>query len=367
MSVSPPPSTVSKAAAAPASSKTPRFRTWNAKQKEQLVVEMTQGKIKVLMLNKVSQMQELTIIDPAVPFPHKSKSKFYEQLIKNLVSDKEMFPLTPNAVQCEKLWDDLLTARMLYREKLMTSGTAHKRKRVGEFRTGDGAGKEDSDDSSGSDGEQEAAEQQDKVDDLLDAFIARQENLKKPIVAAAKDGGDDDSGAQIVSPTVDKKEPKEKVKESQSIEEASNGKAKKNHVKLEKLPSCADKAKQQMMENSTSKISGGLDTLSRSMQSDSKEVFAEKAQAVMAPIAQAFKEYHESSCEIAKAESQAVRASTERQWDGITKCLSDSVNAFKDIYIANNPRGPQACIEGQTHNFAALGSIVLCTNCGMRA
>ena len=365
MSVSPPapPSTVSKAAASSASSKTPRFRTWNAEQKEQLVVEMTTGKIKVLMLNKVSQKQELTIIDPALPFPHKSKSKFYEQLIKNLVTDKDMFPLTPNAVQCEKLWDDLLTTRMLYREKLQASGTAHKRKRVGEYKSGAGAGENHSEDSSGSDGEQDAAEQQDKVDDLLDAFIARQTNLSAPIVAAAKDEKGDDSDAELVSPSLDKKESKEKVKESKSIEEASNGKGKKIHVKLEKLPSCADKAKQQMMDSSTSKISGGLDTLSRSMQSDSTEVFAEKSQLVMAPIAQAFKDYHESSREIARE----VRASSERKWDGITKCLTDSVNAFKDIYIANNPRGPQACVGGQAHNFAALGSIVLCTNCGMRA
>jgi hypothetical protein len=356
------PSTVSRAAAPPSSSKEQRFRTWNAEQKEQLVVEMTQGSIKVLMHNKVSNQQELTLIDPAVPFPHKSKGKFYEMLVKHLVTDKAKFPLIPKAVQCEKMWDELLTTRLLHREKLKASGTGHKRKRVGEYRTGEGAGAEHDDDASGSDEEQEAAEKQDRVDDLLDAFIARQENLRASVAAPKGKNAD----AEILAPHVEKAVPKEKVKESQSIEEASNGKASKKE-KLEKLPSCADKAKQQMMEDSTSKISGGLDKLSMSMQSDSKEVFVEKAQAVIAPIAQVFKDYHESSLQIAKAESQAVRDSTERQWEGITKCFSDSVNAFKDIYIANNPRGPQACVGGQQHSFAALGGLVLCTNCGIRA
>jgi hypothetical protein len=364
-------STIPRAAAAAlAPPKTQRFRTWSVEQKEALVVEITQGTIKVLMLNKVSKLQELTIIDPAKPFPHGSKSKFYEQLIKHLETDKVLFPLSPNAVQVESLWIELLTTRMLQREKLKNSGTGHKRKRVGEYRTGDGAGQDNSEDSSGSDAEQAAAEEQDRIDDLLDAFIARQENLHTSVVVANFVGAIDEApvpDATITSPHVEKKGPKEKVKESQSIEEASNGKGGKNREKLEKLPSCADKAKQQMMESSTSRISSGLDLLSESMKSDSAEVFATKAQAVMAPIASVFKEYQEASRDIAKAESQAVIASTERQWEGVTKCISDSVNAFKEIYFANNPRGPQPCLAGQSHNFASLGSLVLCTNCGMRA
>lgn len=362
------PATAPKAAAPLASSKVQRFRTWSPQQKEQLVVEMVTGSIKVLMYNKVSKRDELTIIDPAVPFPKGCKGKFYEQLIKHLVSDKELFPLSPHAAQCETLWTELLTAHMLRREQLNSSGTGHKRKRVGEFKTGEGAGQDDSDDSSDSDGGQSAAEQQDKIEDLLDAFLLRQDNLRAPVVAGSDNvdnvANDEDDDADAEK----KKEPKEKVKESMSIEGASNGKgAKTNREKLEKLPSCADKAKQQMMEDSTSKLSGGLDTLSKSMQSDSPDVFATKAQAVLAPIAGIFKDYHEASREIAKNESQLALASTERQWEGITKSISDSVNAFKEIYLANNPRGPQACVVGQQHNFSVLGSIVLCTNCGMRA